>query len=70
MKLSNIKAGMKLLAVGDYADCIHKGRTYAVAENGNGELHIQCDIGEHILDVEMVEDGTEDSIPELEPAEQ
>ncbi len=65
MKLADIKPGMKLTAVGSYANCIHKGRTYEVsARPPKGELYITCSNGSHLLDEEMVHENGD--IPELE----
>lgn len=45
MRLADINPGMKLLCIGDYADCIHTGRTYEALEL-DGEMYITCDGGE------------------------
>lgn len=66
LKAADLEEGMKLVAVGDYADCIKKGDRFTVARAPDGELCIACrkanwhtfDDGNFVTD-----DGT---IPELE----
>lgn len=66
MRLNTIKQGMRLKAVGDYADCIHTGEEFLVESNHRDELFIRCDHGkgEHVLGEEFADE--EGEIPELE----
>jgi hypothetical protein len=66
MKLSDIKDGMKLKGVGDYADgCIKVGGLYVAQTGTDGVLEIICGCGvTHKLDSTADEAG---EIPELEP---
>lgn len=66
MKLSDIKDGMKLKGVGDYADgCIKVGGLYVAQTDANGRLEIICGCGtSHELESTADDDG---NIPELEP---
>lgn len=77
MKLSDIRLGMTLKAVGRYADCIFEGDTYVVKARlldrvssfFTGKppgLYIECGAGSHELDEDFADD--EGHIPELEPA--
>lgn len=65
MNRRDIKPGMKLKAVGDYADCIKKGDTFVVVSLHRGDLSIACRAGGHIIGPDFADAHGE--IPELEP---
>jgi hypothetical protein len=81
MKLSAMRPGMVLNCIGNFANCIHAGRTYTVAREKfswrdcfkayfRGEwyrpsLYIVCDSGHHELVSSTTEDG---DLPEFEVA--
>ncbi len=70
MRLADIRPGMKLVAVGAYADCINEGDRF-VAYEAHGALNIACRGGggaspgrcHHELKTTADESG---DIPELE----
>lgn len=65
MKFIDMKPGMKLHCVDDYADCIHKGLDYVVVTNTEGGLYITCDMGAHDLESTATDSG---ELPEFVPA--
>lgn len=66
MKLSDIKDGMNLKGVGNYADgCIKVGGLYVAQTSPHGDLEIICGHGgSHELSSTADDNG---NIPELEP---
>jgi len=67
MKLSEIKAGDKLVATADWADCWLKGDLFTVHDHSSG-LYVYCSHGIHTLDG-MCDMDEDDEIPELEKVE-
>lgn len=71
MKFKDIKAGMKLSAVGDYADCIVTGDQYVAYEKDSG-LYVACRGSGGVVKAschhELASTASKGEIPELEPA--
>lgn len=42
MKLNEAKAGMRIKAVGDWADCWKDGDEFTVFEDKRGEAYVEC----------------------------
>jgi hypothetical protein len=56
VKYSDLKAGMKLIALGGFT-CIKEGEIYLAHERSPGVFVVFCDIGEHFLDGQKDQDG-------------
>lgn len=49
VRLAEVRAGTKLMCDGGF-DCMDDGDVMIVHADGNGELYIQCECGQHYLD--------------------
>lgn len=66
MKLRDIKPGMKLKGIADYAGgCINEGGRYKAFKTADGEIAIKC--GRHMTHTLKTTADKKGDIPELEP---
>jgi hypothetical protein len=72
--LSDMREGLRLRCVGDYADCIHKGREYEIKKEAETNiLYLECDTGHHNIEVDWAYRGSSGKakphFPEFEAVE-